>query len=115
MAVLMFTMPFVTFAQQNSVQVKAVAAAERDAQNNTNTSLWFLGGCCYGIGISIARRHEPSLPAERLLGKSPEYVAFYAAAYRAKAKSLQVNSASAGCAVGGIVSVLLFYVMSTAD
>jgi len=115
MAVLMFTMPFVTFAQQNSVQAEAVAAAERDARNNTNIPLWFLGGFCCGVGVLIALDYEPALPAGQLLGKSPEYVAFYAVAYQAKAKSLRGSSASLGCAVGCIVYGLLSYVMGTAD
>jgi hypothetical protein len=94
-AALMCSLPFATLAQQNSLQAEAIAAAERDAQNNVNKSLWVMRGCCI-LGPDAARRSEPSLPAARLLGKSPEYVAFYAAAYRAKAKSLQIKSARAG-------------------
>ena len=112
MAALMFHMPFVTLAQQNSVRAEAIAAAERDAQNYTNKGLWFLGGGCCGFGvISIARRHEPSLPAGQLLGKSPEYVAFYAAAYREKAKELQTNSAIAGCVIGALTGAIFIGVM----
>ena len=111
MGALMFHMPFVTLAQQNSVQAEAVAAAERDAQNYTNKGLWFLAGGCCGIGISIAGRHEPSLPAGQLLGKSPEYVAFYAAAYREKAKELQTNNAIAGCVIGALVGAILIWIM----
>ena len=111
MTVLMFHMPFVTLAQQNSVRAEAVAAAERDAQNYTNKGLWFLAGGCYGIGVIIARRHEPSLPAGQLLGKSPEYVAFYAAAYREKAKELQTNSAIAGCVIGALAGAIFIGVM----
>ena len=109
MAALMFHMPFVTLAQQNSVQAEAVAAAERDAQNYTNTGRWFLVGCC--TGASIARRHEPSLPAGQFLGKSPEYVAFYAAAYREKAKELQTNIALAGCVIGALAGAIFIGVM----
>lgn len=98
-AALMCSLPFAALAQQNSLQAEAIAAAERDAQNNVNKGLWVLSGCCIFFGpyaTNAARRSEPSLPATRLLGKSPEYVAFYAAAYRAKAKSLQIKSARAG-------------------
>ena len=100
MVVLTFSMPFVTFAQQNSLQMDAIAAAERDAQNDVNRGLWFLGGCFGGvIGVIVAYSVEPSPPATRLLGKSPEYVAFYTQAYAKKAKKLQTNSALGGCCV----------------
>ena len=64
-------------------QPEAVAAAERDA--NTDYGAWspirdFFGG---------GRSDKLSLPIGQLLGKSPEYVAFYAATYSAKVKSLQ--------------------------
>ena len=100
MAVLICSIPFVTFAQQNSLQAEAIAAAERDARNDVNKGLWFLGGCFGGvIGVIIAYSVEPSPPAIRLLGKSPEYVAFYTQAYAKKAKKLQTNSALGGCCV----------------
>ena len=100
MVVLTFSMPFVTFAQQNSLQMDAIAAAERDAQNDVNRGLWFLGGCFGGvIGVIVAYSVEPSPPVTRLLGKSPEYVAFYTQAYAEKAKKLQTNSALGGCCV----------------
>ena len=98
-AILTFSTPFVTFAQQN-LQMEAIVAAERDAQNDVNKGLWFLGGCFGGvIGVIIAYGVEPSPPATRLLGKSPEYVAFYTQAYAEKAKKLQTNSALGGCCV----------------
>lgn len=69
--------------EDHAQQPEAVAAAERDA--NTDYGAWspirdFLGG---------GRSDKLSLPIGQLLGKSPEYVAFYAAAYAAKVKSLQ--------------------------
>ena len=88
------SMPLFPLDQQNSGRAEAVAAAEQDANTYVNTTRWFWVGFC-GRGGS-AKRHEPSLPAEQLLGKSPEYVAFYAAAYHAKAKRLQVNNATMG-------------------
>ena len=105
-----------SLAQQNSGQAEAVDAAEQDANIYVDTRRWFLVGflgpsyggigtscfevnfsaCCGGPGVSAAGRHIPSLPAGQLLGKPPEYVATYASAYYAKAKSLQVGNAWAG-------------------
>ena len=45
MAVLIFGSPFGSFAQQNSVRAKAIAAAERDAEARVNKSIWLLGAC----------------------------------------------------------------------
>ena len=111
MAVLTFSMSFVTFAQQNSLQMEAIVAAERDAQGDTSTGLWFLGGCLGGVlAVIVAYAVEPTPSATRLLGKSPEYVAFYTEAYQEKAKKLRANSAWAGCIVSGLVTVV--YVMA---
>ena len=41
-------------------------------------------------------------PPERLIGKSPEYVKFYANAYRAKMRSYQVKSVAVGSIFGCI-------------
>ncbi len=123
MTVLMSSMPFITFAQQNLVQVEATVAAEQDAQSDVNGALWFLGGClgggCYvvpGLLFTIyASHHKPSLPAQRgpnLMGKSAEYVAFYTAAYSAKAKRIQTNKARTGCITGTGVLVGLAVVGS---
>ena len=109
MAVLTFSMPFVTFAQQNSVQAEAIVVAERDAQADVNKGLWFLGGCLSGVVVPmIAYGVELPPPVTRLLGKSPEYVAFYTDAYKAKAKTLRVKSALGGCIVNGLVMVAFF-------
>ena len=114
MAGLTFSTPFATFAQQN-LQMEAIVAAERDAQNNINKGLWFLGGCFGGVtGVIIAYAVEPSPPATRLLGKSPEYVAFYTDAYREQARSLKANSALGGCVVHGLVTAVLIIASAAA-
>ena len=117
MVVLTFSMPFVTFAQQNSLQMEAIVAAERDAQADINKGLWVLGGCFGGIiGVIIAYSIEPSPPATRLLGKSPEYVAVYTDTYKEKAKKLQTNSALGGCGVSTLyVAIYGFLIMEGGD
>ena len=109
MAMLTFSMPFVTFAQQNSLQAETIVAAERDAQADVNKGFWFLGGCLGGfVGPMIAYGVELPPPVTRLLGKSPEYVALYTNAYEAKAKTLRVKSALGGCIVNSLVMVAFF-------
>ena len=46
------------------------------------------------------RLHPPNPPPERLIGKSPAYVKFYADAYRAKMRSYQIKSGAAGSVFG---------------
>ena len=104
---LTFSMPLVTLAQQASVQAEAVAAGEKDAEAEVNKTLWFAAGCFLTVlGVVGAYVIEPSPPASRLLGKSPEYVAFYTDAYKAKARNIQVRPALIGCAItGGLYAV----------
>ena len=130
MAVLTFSMPFGTLAQQNSWRVEAKIAAERDAQTDINKPLWFGAGClllgasgsCVGClslesplvdvmfpsvwaaGIAGSYFFRPDPPAERLLGKSPEYVAFYTDAYKAKTGTLQATWTAVGCASGSVAT-----------
>ena len=53
--------------------------------------------------------HSPRPPSERLLGKTPEYVAAYTHAYRSKAISLRKRWVTAGSITSnlGILTVLL--------
>ena len=113
MAVLTFGMPFVTIAQEDMWKLEARVAAERDAEADAKQVLWiggnFLlgvaGGCVLGsVGLLGAYLYEPVPPASRLMGKSPEYVLFYADAYKARAQNLQLKSAFIGCLGGSVVS-----------
>ena len=74
-----------------------------------------MGGCFGGvIGVILAYGVKPSPPATRLLGKSPEYVAFYTQAYAEKAKKLQTNSALGGCCVSTLYLAIYGFVMLAA-
>ena len=100
--VLTFSMPFVTLAQQNALQAKAIVDAEKDAAINVDTTRWFWRGCFGGVS-ALTQVYEPSLPASRLLGKSPEYTAYYTDAYKAKATELQSSAVKKGCTTAGAV------------
>lgn len=104
--------PFVTLAQQNSVQAKAVVDAERDAQEYADSNHWFLMGCI-GQGNLIQVDGSISLPPTKLLGKSPEYIRLYAAAYGKKVKKIRTNNVRIG-SVAGCISCysLLFFLVS---
>ena len=103
MAVLMFSTPFATLAQQHLVRVEAEAAAKRDAEARTQKPAWFIFGCVGGLlTVAYVYLYEPTIPAGTLLGKSPEYVAFYTDAYTLKAKDIQMKAALGGCVTSAI-------------
>ena len=105
-------MPLVSRAQENSVQVEAMTAAESDANQSVNRLLWFGGGCLlagtslvtYGIveasdtfssfsngvcllpvvGIVATYFYQPVPQPSLLIGKSPEYITAYTEAYKSK-------------------------------
>ena len=104
-AVLTFSIPFVTLAQQYTLQAEAIAAAQRDATANTDSTFWFIVGCFGNVlGLIYANYATPSPPASRLIGKSPEYVAAYSDAYGMKAKQLQTSLAVRGCITNAILT-----------
>ena len=112
MALLTFGMPFVTLAQQLSVQAEAMNAAQRDAAARTNQNMWRVFGCFGGLfAVAGGYLYEPAPPASALLGKSPEYVAFYADAYTSKAKNIQTRAAIEGCVASSCVTAALYGVL----
>ena len=112
MAFLTFGMPFVTLAQQLSVQAEAMNAAQRDAVTRTNQNMWRVFGCFGGLfAVAGGYLYEPAPPASALLGKSPEYVAFYTDAYTSKAKNIQTRGAIEGCVAGTCVTAALYGVL----
>ena len=93
--ILVFSISFVTFAQQNSELFEAVVAAEQDAKAEVNQLGWWCSGCMLVGVIQASKVSQPS--PERFVGKSPEYVEVYTQAYKAKVKNLQQSAAVPGC------------------
>ena len=94
----------VTPAALKSVAEQAVADAEKDAAAHLNRTLWFSTGCFFPlIGPIISQHYQPFMPTARVLGKSPQYVAFYYDAYKVKTKKLQFTWALTGCLIGAPV------------
>ena len=119
MAMLVFSMPLASLAQQASVQAEAITAAEADAEADIQKSLWFAAGCFLPVlGVVAGYVIAPSPPSSKFLGKSPEYVASYTDAYQAKAKNLQGRSALIGtgaCVGTYITGCIVLNVLSVAS
>lgn len=95
---------------QEQVRSQAVADAQRDAQLTVNQLTWQMMGCFGNIfGIGAALVYEPRLPADRLMGKSPEYVEYYANEFRRETKGLQLYHAATGCSAFGIGAFIWWY------
>lgn len=75
MIALVFSMPFITFAQQYDDSDVAILHAKRDAKNDVNESKWFLAGCLGGalviFAISAAEAAEQNLIAEPIISFLP--------------------------------------------
>ncbi len=113
---LSLNMSLLCLAQQNSVALQAKSDAEYDAEDDVNTTLWLSAGgilgvagtCLLGaVAVGGAYVYQPVPPADRLLGKSAEYVNFYVDAYKARMRRLQLVAATKG-ALGGSAVFFLF-------
>ena len=116
MVMLSVNIPLRCFAQQDSVALQAKADAEYDAEDDVNTTVWLSAGgilgvagtCLLGtVAIGGAYVYQPVPPADRLLGKSAEYVNFYTDAYKARMRRLQLVAATKGALGGSAVFFLL--------
>ena len=114
MAVLIFSMPVITFAQQNPTETQAQIAAKAraqaiaDAENDANRGAWFVTGCFLNIlAVLIAQTSKTPVPAERLVGKPPVYVAIYTSSYQARLTQIRSQSAVLGCTLGTLGSVVI--------
>ena len=98
-------------AQLPSVMEQAISDAKQDAAAHLNKTLWFSAGFFFPIGGTlISQWYQPFLPTGRVLGKSPEYIAFYYDIYKVETKKLQFRWSLIGCLLGtatvsGIVSI----------
>ena len=116
MVALSVEVPMRCFAQQDSVALKAKADAEYDAEADVNTVVWLSAGGILGVAgtcllsavaVGGAYVYQPVPPADRLLGKSVEYVNFYTDAYKARIRRLQLVAATKGALGGSAVFFLL--------
>lgn len=105
-----FVFPEYSNVGPNPIEAQAINDAERDASAHLNKLLWFTTGFSLPvIGVFLSQRNQRSIPGARLLGKSPEYVAFYTNAYRIKMKKLRFNWSLLGCLGGTAVAGLTVF------
>ena len=107
-ALLVFSMPFVALAQQNSELADAVAAAEQDAKADVKQGTWgVVGFLCGSVTLAVALTMQPPPPASRFVGKSPEYIRVYTQTYKSKVRNRQAGPATLGCLAGWVALFLV--------
>lgn len=116
MSGLIFNLPLQAIAQQRTTFVDAKTAAEYDAEDDVNATVWLAAGGILGVAgnlplgvlaIGGAYVYQPVPPAERLLGKSAEYVTIYTDTYKAKSRNLRFIAAAKGALGGSAVFCML--------
>ncbi|TET47144.1 hypothetical protein E3J62_02355 [candidate division TA06 bacterium] len=89
--------------------------AEAAAEAEVNKLLWLGGGFLLGpVIVIVAMVATPSPPQTRLIGKSPEYVAAYTDAFKAKGKSIQTTQSLIGCLVGTVATCGCYFILIAA-
>ena len=82
---------------QLTIQQQAIFDAHLDTQQHVSALNWFLGGAgCGVITFAYAVVDTPQVPAARLIGKSPAYIAFYTTEYQSKAKTKRITNSCLG-------------------
>ena len=116
MSGLIVNFPLQAIAQQSTTFTDARTAAEYDAEDDVNTAVWLAAGGILGvagnlplgaIAIGGAYVYQPVPPADRLLGKSAEYITIYTDTYKAKTRNLRLSAAAKGALGGAAVFCLL--------
>ena len=97
-------------ALELSVRDQATRDANRDVDRDVNTTMWFIFGCVFpAVGMLAPYFYKPPIPASTLLGKSPEYVAYYTDAYNRERQNKQFTAAlmgqASGCCLFGMAVV----------
>ena len=120
MAVLIFSMPCITLAQQphtaeeRQETEQAISDAIADAQQYISSFAWVAYGfTCAIVALPHALIGEAEIPIHRLLGKSPEYVKTYTLVYQQHAKRKRLQAAAIGCGISSAISSIGTYIVYT--
>ena len=109
-----FVPGFSTKEAPKTAEELALEDAKRDVKTHVNPVLWFSMGCVFPIiGAGVSQLGVRTIPTARLLGKSPEYMAFYADYYKIEMKKQRFTWALSGCltgtAVNGCISGIIYW------
>ncbi len=85
--------------EKEQIDVASICeSAKQDAQADVSSIMWLGAGVLTSAtAVLIAYIYSPHPPVSKLLGKSPEYVAYYTECYTKAARQIQARSATIGC------------------
>jgi hypothetical protein len=108
-----------TQAPRPSEARAAVMLAEADAKRDISATKWKLigmAGFLYGATMVTAYAVHPDPPATRLIGRTPEYTAFYVETWKDRSKARRVKNAWIGLGIGvAAIAGGSLWMMSTFD
>ena len=100
MFAIVLSIPIYAQVAQTADAQQAIIDAKRDVETRLNTNVWLIYGCFGGpFGVAYSYFQEPKPPLSALLGKTPEYVAFYTDTYVSLSKDAQMKKAMTGCGI----------------
>lgn len=116
---LLLVMPTLMLAQdQTQTRMTDYLQGKEDGKRDGKGSPgWLAAGLFCGIfGFIGALSSNPSPPAEKLMGKSSEYILGYTEGYKSSAKTKNIYYACGGWALlGGIYLIILLSTQSNSD
>ena len=90
-----------------ALKMQAIADAQKDVETYINKPMWFVIGCMFPlVGLVGPYIYKPPVPAGELVGKSPEYVAYYTDAYQLEMGKMQFRYALNGCIAAGVANCI---------
>jgi hypothetical protein len=90
-----------------ALKMQAIADAQKDVEAYINKPMWFMIGCMLPVfGLITPYLYKPPIPAGELIGKSPEYVAYYTDAYQVGMEKMQFRYALNGFITAGAVNCI---------
>lgn len=113
MVMLLLSTPVLAMEQNLAqVQLEAMADAKKDL-SAVNSEFWFAAGCgCGLLGVLLAYAYTEDVPADRMIGKSPEYVLYYTTEYQRLTRNERLLSSAYGSVMGTAVSILVLVVLA---
>ena len=82
------------------------------ALGTINPACWYtIYGAYVLTPTAVAMIDSPTPPADRLLGKSPEWVNAYTKAYKNVTRQHRTEATLIGCMAGGVVLAATFYAL----
>ena len=107
-----FTAGYMT-ANASVIAVVFAPMALNNSLDTIDPACWYT---IYGAYIltptAVALIESPTPPADRLLGKSPDWINAYTKAYKQTMRRYRAESSAAGCFSGGTVLALTLYALS---